>query len=491
MKKVIFLLLFAISSLPGISQGWAYISGTVTDSANGYPVIGHPVTILSDSTFGFFYYNVVFTDSTGGYYDAIPINWDSAAVFYVLTHDCNSNVHMATFYYTPDNNTFQHDFQVCTEIFICQAWFIFSPEPPEATSTFRFLDQSIGNISSWFWDFGDNNFSQEQHPLHTYAGPGTYEVCLTINGPNCSDTYCNVITISDTVYHQIYGQVFAGNFPLRQGKVVIHAMNPSGDFYPMGESFQVDSNGIYFFTLVPEGQYLIQAFPDDSTSYVPTYYGDVISWQNALLVNLGEPINPYNINLAVTAGNNALGGPGSVMGHITTAMVPRSSVDDIVMFLLDESYVPMSFASVSASGEFNFPALDYGIYLLKAELAGIQADFLRIELTPEKPFQEIFLNFTGSSILGMDEADSETMPVRVYPNPVSEELRISVGDNETGGFTISICDMTGQQVYMGKRRQTIDRMEVSVAFDRFQDGLYLVRIVMDNGFQVVKKVIKD
>lgn len=46
-----------------------------------------------------------------------------------------------------------------------------------------FTDQSIGEITSWKWDFGDGTTSTEQHPIHTYAKPGMYVVVLWVEGP--------------------------------------------------------------------------------------------------------------------------------------------------------------------------------------------------------------------------------------------------------------------------------------------------------------------
>lgn len=47
-----------------------------------------------------------------------------------------------------------------------------------------FKDLSIGNITSWRWDFGDGTTSTEQHPQHTYAKPGSYVVILDVAGPD-------------------------------------------------------------------------------------------------------------------------------------------------------------------------------------------------------------------------------------------------------------------------------------------------------------------
>lgn len=71
-------------------------------------------------------------------------------------------------------------------------------------NTVTFTDLSTvgsGSIFSWNWDFGDSNTSSSQNPVHTYAGPGVYVVCLIVsggaNGVLCRDTICKDIIIKD------------------------------------------------------------------------------------------------------------------------------------------------------------------------------------------------------------------------------------------------------------------------------------------------------
>ncbi len=54
--------------------------------------------------------------------------------------------------------------------------------------TVNFNDQSSGQIDSWQWNFGDGNSSTDQNPQHTYNEAGTYDVTLTVSGPNGTDT---------------------------------------------------------------------------------------------------------------------------------------------------------------------------------------------------------------------------------------------------------------------------------------------------------------
>jgi len=51
----------------------------------------------------------------------------------------------------------------------------------------QFADASTGLITSWWWEFGDGATSAERDPEHVYALPGTYDVRLSVAGPNGSD----------------------------------------------------------------------------------------------------------------------------------------------------------------------------------------------------------------------------------------------------------------------------------------------------------------
>ena len=53
----------------------------------------------------------------------------------------------------------------------------------------RFIDTSVGNPTSWSWDFGDGQTSSEQSPpLHVYNVDGSYSVSLTVKNIFGQDT---------------------------------------------------------------------------------------------------------------------------------------------------------------------------------------------------------------------------------------------------------------------------------------------------------------
>lgn len=52
------------------------------------------------------------------------------------------------------------------------------------------------NAQAVGWEFGDNNYSNQASPTHTYAAPGTYLVCLVAMDSCGDDTTCESIVVT-------------------------------------------------------------------------------------------------------------------------------------------------------------------------------------------------------------------------------------------------------------------------------------------------------
>jgi gliding motility-associated-like protein len=80
-----------------------------------------------------------------------------------------------------------------------------------------FQDQSTGNPSSWFWDFGNGATSTLQNPSTTYFTPGIYSVTLTVKNVQGSNTLTRTqyITIYDKPTVNFIVSDSNGCFPLR------------------------------------------------------------------------------------------------------------------------------------------------------------------------------------------------------------------------------------------------------------------------------------
>jgi PKD repeat protein len=81
----------------------------------------------------------------------------------------------------PDGNPIAHRIEDGGFIIKAQqAIFTFLPAEPRVNETVQFIDQSVGNIVRWLWDFGDGEGSTEQNPSHKYTASGTYTVQLLV-----------------------------------------------------------------------------------------------------------------------------------------------------------------------------------------------------------------------------------------------------------------------------------------------------------------------
>lgn len=78
---------------------------------------------------------------------------------------------------------------LCTNI--CSATFTVLPD--SVSGVYVGYNYSAGANISYLWDFGDGNTSTLAYPTHTYAQPGMYSICLTVNNSlnGCTDTYCD------------------------------------------------------------------------------------------------------------------------------------------------------------------------------------------------------------------------------------------------------------------------------------------------------------
>ena len=69
----------------------------------------------------------------------------------------------------------------------------------ETNQNVIFNDESIGNITTWYWDFGDGTFSTDTLPIHNYPYTGVYLVCLTVSNDasDCISQICKEIIVGE------------------------------------------------------------------------------------------------------------------------------------------------------------------------------------------------------------------------------------------------------------------------------------------------------
>jgi len=200
MKKIslsLFLISMAFAFVIA-QQPYATIKGHVYNHETRNPVAGQTIIIATDSLNSAGYPRKVITDETGFYADKIPFKPGSTQMaISVSTYDCNGTLLSSTGYAYINSPDITLDFLICsTQNRECVAMFKAQPASNNLMS-FAFMDGSStssgADIFSYSWNFGDSTTSTEKNPVHTFAQPGVYNVCLNIVNKNdslCSSSFC-------------------------------------------------------------------------------------------------------------------------------------------------------------------------------------------------------------------------------------------------------------------------------------------------------------
>jgi len=101
-----------------------------------------------------------------------------------------------------------------TEAIAPVAEFSGTPTSGYVPLTVQFTDLSTNNPTSWLWDFGDEETSIEQNPIHIYDEVGIYTVTLTATNAGGSDDEVKTDYITVLPGANFSAQPLAGKYPL-------------------------------------------------------------------------------------------------------------------------------------------------------------------------------------------------------------------------------------------------------------------------------------
>ena len=419
------------------------------------------------------------------------------------THYFNNGIYDVCLTITSDSCTSTY----CTDVFVggsggdCQAGFSYLPDSTDLY-TIYFYDQSmpVGNITDWLWEFGDGVTSTDQNPVHTYNSSGIYNVCLTIetftgNNP-CMSTYCiNIIVQGGSNIYNLGGNVFAGNYQLDLG--FAYAYKSENGTITDVFSQMIDTLGYYLFYPFDEGYYYTKVEPSPGSAYfsdyLPTFYGDVVHWEDAELISLNENIFTADINLVGITQNAQ--GSGLIKGQIMYQGGNRDNTpaEDIQIMLTNNEGQYVGIIYSDEDGIFEFENLPNGTYTLYAEIMGKSIIPKNFVISDENSVvEDILMVITETGItFGIDDVQSKYIEniSDIYPNPVSSTLKIDIVLKESSQIECNIINLTGQ--YMN--RQSFDLYQnntIELKTADLKPGMYFLEIITTDGYKLSKRFIK-
>ena len=99
-----------------------------------------------------------------------------------------------------------------------------TPDPIVCLPDPVIFNNNSANGNAFFWDFGDNTYSNDVNPTHLYPGPGTYTVTLIVTDTN------NCFSADSVEFIIIIGDFNGG------------VVTPPGPICP-GDSYQLEAYG--------------------------------------------------------------------------------------------------------------------------------------------------------------------------------------------------------------------------------------------------------
>jgi PKD repeat protein len=379
----------------------------------------------------------------------------------------------------------------------CENWFTYT----SSGLTVNFEGHTHSPYPTTYnWNFGDpqsgsNNVSSLKNPVHVFTASGNYTITLnTVDSTSCSWTRTQTISINVTC--NLYGYVHLGD-SLYVDHGLAELMKVDSGVVTIVDSVQFgDSLGYYWFGGVLPGHYYIQASLLPSSQYygqyVPTYYVSAVNWGDAVLIELGQPNNPYNIHMHhasnYSSGNGNITGTINQSGKFTPSGTPAANVE---VLLMDVSGNILAFTMTNSSGEFNFTNMAMGTYKVYPEMILKTTTPTTVTLDATHAGANVVFTIQGSNISGIhDLAYQPDFTIsNIYPNPVSDMINFTIHAQHVTGITVAIYSITGELVVETPFSLHTGANKITIPASDLRNGLYYIKVEKQDGSVLAKKFV--
>ena len=374
----------------------------------------------------------------------------------------------------------------------CVADFTFALDTLSATPyIYLFNNQSSGDSLYYYWDFGDGDFSEEESPVHTYAGGGDYQVSLFVQDIYgfCFDEITKTIVTPE--YYDFGGQVFLGDYPINidpddsantAAAYLYRKMGGRWHYVDKREFWQL---GYYWFTNKLEGDYLIKIGlnegSEDYGRYAPGYFVHAARWQDASTFTLDSNAFEESVNLvALTPIDNGLNIiSGDVVFDSTGNGNAAEPLAGVLVQLYNQSGNLVRYSYSNGLGKYEFDNLPDGTYSVRGEVVGSCSGKSVVSLSAENSFEDnVRVAIFDCGNIGIDENPSVDHPisVKVYPVPATSKVTLQLSSSVINHVTIDIFNVQG--IRMEKRALKIaGNGKLTIDVSRWPNGIYLINIL--------------
>lgn len=441
------------------------------------------------------------TDTNGRYWTTVPYVWNAENFYKVSVQDCDSSIRTQTVNITPNGGV--------VNFTLCQG----PPPPPPACGGLnagfvanvfgqavqaRVLHPLPGQRSTW--DYGDGTIDSGLSCGHWYQQPGFYIICHTATLDTCVVTKCDTIFAGDSTLRQVWGNIYAGTTCVN-GSVLVEFISVTANNY-YGDVY--DSACIYIAD-VPRDQYLIRATPVDpsliNAGYMPTYYGNTLTWGMGNIVNVTSNSGPLNINLIKADTILQRTQPGKIKvklqgsGAMVESPIPNTpdrlyAPVEARIFLYTASGKTIGWTATGAVNDEDaeFTNLPGGTYKVLPDVPVIPSFSQMVTVTlgaaPAQATFGVSRSFVGpvsvTSVKGRLEGT-----LTAYPNPAGYEFTLSLS-KAAGKGSVRLVSADGRTVATHSISDLSQPFLVPVG--ALKAGLYTAVITTDSNAQATVRV---
>jgi hypothetical protein len=247
------------------------------------------------------------------------------------------------------------------------------------------------------------------------------------------------------------------------------------------ESTVSNAGGSYTIHHIRPGSYYVAAY---SLYTAPTYYNNVLTWEDATEINVNGPITGIDFSLAATDAD----GPCNLSGAITNGT--GSGIDNVMVMLTDGNSQVLGFARTDANGAYTISNVPSQAYTVVTSKLGYESVEQNISLTGSQN-----MNLVLNAPTANDDATTPVASAKLstYPNPFRQSTVIAFSTTKDEQVSVRIFNIKGQciknlltdNIKSGSHTLTWDGTDNNGK--HVSSGIYMVKL-QGNGFQNTHKL---
>ncbi|MCT4581635.1 MAG: PKD domain-containing protein [Flavobacteriales bacterium] len=362
--------------------------------------------------------------------------------------------------------------------------FNYSISPITQPLSYDFSPVNSTGIVAYSWSFGDGSVgSTSSSPVHTYAQPGTYTVCLIATAANgCLDTTCLSVPVSNNPCNvsAAFNATMSNNDSLSYTFNLIDSISGCNISWDFGDG-ATGQGDLVTHTFSQAGTYTVCATIWNCTNNC----SDTVC--QAIIVN-GNGNTPCNLNAYFQWYQLYDSLNGSWLN--TVYVVNYSSVNSNINYLWD--------FGDGATSTATYPSHTYnnvGTYTVCVTITETQGGMTCTEthcdtIVVQTKASGFTLNVIAQDAVGIEEEHSSIELGSIYPNPTADNASITIKASENSNLSISIVDLSGKIISQEMVNISAGEHTIQLNTTNLTQGMYFVSISNEDNAKTNLRLIK-